>query len=90
MPVAPPPTTIDHQLTHWDENMSPDIVAVNVALIVLATIAVLSRLISRRIKAAPLQADDFMVMVSLVSRRRTQTMSGYANIGRVCDIYTCY
>lgn len=63
------PSELHYQLAHWQENLSPEIVAVDVVLIVIAAIVVLLRLISRRIKVTPLQADDYMVMVALVTER---------------------
>ena len=71
MPAPIPPAELHYQLTHWQENISPDIIAVNVALVLIATIAVLLRLISRKIKVAPMQSDDYVVMLALVVGRES-------------------
>ena len=47
------------------ENVSPDIIAVNITQMTIATIAVLLRLVSRRIKVTPLEADDFTITPAL-------------------------
>ena len=45
----------------------PSIIAGNITVIVLATVAVALRIISRRMQRLPLQADDFLIFLALVS-----------------------
>lgn len=45
----------------------PSIIAGNITVVVLATVAVVLRIISRRMQRLPLQADDFLIFIALVS-----------------------
>lgn len=48
-------------------DQSSGIVAANLVVAILATIAVALRLISRKIQRQPLQADDIVIFLALVS-----------------------
>lgn len=61
-----PQAEIDYQMAQWDDNISPKIMAVNVVCMMLASTSVILRLISRRFKATPLQADDYVIIAALV------------------------
>ncbi|KAI4277415.1 MAG: hypothetical protein LQ337_001796 [Flavoplaca oasis] len=43
----------------------PSIIAGNITVVVLATVAVVLRIISRRMQRLPLQADDFLIFIAL-------------------------
>ena len=60
-------TEISYQRDHINDNKTTQLVVANVIAISAATIAVVLRLVSRRLNKASLQADDFMIVVGLVS-----------------------
>lgn len=62
-----PPAEIQYQLVHQNENRSADIIAANTIMLVAAYIAVGLRFMSRRLMHATLGADDWMMVVGLVS-----------------------
>ena len=66
--AAPSPAEIQYQKAHIHENKAPDIIASHVICFVLACIAVTLRFIARRIKKAPIKADDWFIVVALVSK----------------------
>ncbi|MCJ1450945.1 hypothetical protein MMC28_001279 [Mycoblastus sanguinarius] len=62
----PLPSEIQQELEHIHDNRAPDIVVSYAICASMAYIAVIMRLIARRISKAPLQADDHMILVALV------------------------
>lgn len=66
MPIAIPEAELQYQLAHINQSTSSPIIAVNIALPILSTIAILLRLYSGRIKRTPWKADDFVVLGALV------------------------
>ena len=64
--VLPSPAEIQYQLAHIHEDRSFDIVISHAICLPLAAIAVILRLISRRLIRAPIQADDWTVMLALL------------------------
>ena len=60
-------TEISYQRAHINDNKTTQLVVANVIAISAATIAVVLRLVSRRLNKASFQADDFMIVVGLVS-----------------------
>ena len=50
-----------------DNNQGAKLLAVTVVFLTLATLAVIFRFVSRRIKRVKLAADDYMIIVALVS-----------------------
>ena len=62
-----PPAEIQYQLAHRNENRVADIITANTIMLVAAYIAVGLRFMSRRLMHATLDADDWMMVVGLVS-----------------------
>lgn len=58
---------VEYQLQHHRDDRRREIVAVNVALILLASISVVLRLLARRLHKAPLKADDYVMIAAMVS-----------------------
>jgi len=61
-----PPAGKSYQLAHINQSLSSNIIGVSVALPIVATIAVILRLIARRLKRAEWKADDLVVIAALV------------------------
>lgn len=60
------PQEIVYETVHFHDNKGPAIVGGSILLIVFATIAVVLRLVSRRIKRTAWGADDYTIVLSLV------------------------
>lgn len=58
---------IDYQLIHIDEDRSEALVVSHTICLVLAGIAIILRLIARRISKAAIKADDYMIILAFVS-----------------------
>ena len=67
MPGPPSPAEIQYELAHIHDNRAPSIVASSVICIALATIAVILRLLARRLGKVKILADDYMMVFTLVS-----------------------
>lgn len=61
------PNEVQYQQAHIDEDKSPRIIAACVVCLVAAFLVVILRFVSRRLVRSPLQADDYTIIVSLVS-----------------------
>ncbi|KAI9831633.1 MAG: hypothetical protein M1826_003242 [Phylliscum demangeonii] len=59
------PKDIAYQLTHWHDDRGPLIVGVNVALALLAAVAVILRFWARRLVKAAVREDDYAIVVAL-------------------------
>lgn len=57
------------------------IVAANIIVIILATIAVGLRIVSRRMQRLALEADDFLIFAALVSRNAQNAVRGNRKSG---------
>ena len=55
-----------YQLAHIDQTLSNSIIAVNIAVLVIATTAVILRLVSRTVKGTAWKADDSVLVAALV------------------------
>lgn len=64
--LIPTPADVEYQEAHIHESRQHEVVASNVAVLTLATVAVILRLVARRITKAPLQKDDYTIIVALV------------------------
>ena len=64
--ASPNAQEIQYQLAHIHQDRSIDIVVSHAICIVIAVVAVVLRLSSRRICKAPLLADDYMTIAALV------------------------
>lgn len=64
--IAPQEQEIVYETIHFRDNKGPAIVGGSILLIVFATIAVVLRLVARRIKRTAWGADDYTIVVSLV------------------------
>lgn len=64
--ALPTPKEIQYQEEHIHDDRSGNIVTSHAICITIAVIAVLLRLISRRMIKASIQADDWMIIVALV------------------------
>ena len=62
-----PPEEIQYELRNIHEDRASDLITTFATCTALAYIAVILRLIARRVNKAPLQADDFWVLIALVS-----------------------
>lgn len=60
------PEEIEYETAHFGDDKGPAIVGGGIALIVLATIAVVLRLVARKIKRTPWGPDDYTIVLSLV------------------------
>ena len=60
------PQEIAYESSHYGMDKAPAMMAGSIVLIVLATVAVILRLVSRRVKKIAFAADDYMVVVALV------------------------
>lgn len=57
---------LNYQLSHYYESKVGSLIAGTVVMVVASTIAVVLRLISRRVKKAKLGADDYVAVAGLV------------------------
>lgn len=57
---------IADETAHYHQNNSPAIIAGSIVLIVVATLAVVLRLVSRRMTRLQLAVDDYMIMLALL------------------------
>ena len=57
---------LEEQLGHAQDNKSPQMVAATISFMVISTIAVVLRVLARRIQGLKLGADDYLIFVSLV------------------------
>ena len=62
-----PPEDIQYQQQHIDDNRASDLITTFATCTALAYLAVVLRLIARRLNKTTLQADDFWVLIALVS-----------------------
>lgn len=62
----PTPEEINFYMKNADDNLKPNLIATIVTCIVLPFIAVVLRLIGRRFLRAPLLADDWLIIFSLI------------------------
>lgn len=60
------PDQIEHQLVNIQDNVQPNIYAACGICLVSAYLAVALRLVSRRLKHAPLGSDDYTIFIALV------------------------
>ena len=60
------PAEIQYEVEHIRQNRAPDIIASYVTCLSLACIAVVLRLVARRISRASLQVDDMTIVAALV------------------------
>ena len=63
--VLPTSAEVLYMKEHIHESLVPQIIAVNVACMVLALIAILLRIISRRIIGARMKTDDWTIIAAL-------------------------
>lgn len=64
--VVPSPAEIHYQLTHINEDRSSNIIISHAICLAIAVIAVLLRLVSRRMIKASIQADDWSIIFALL------------------------
>jgi hypothetical protein len=64
--AMPTPEEINFYMKNADDNLKPNLIATIVTCIVLPFIAVVLRLIGRRFLRAPLLADDWLIIFSLI------------------------
>ena len=65
--AQPSPGEIQYQLSHINDNKSGQMLSSQICGMVIASIAVALRLVSRRVGRVPILADDFVLVVALVS-----------------------
>lgn len=58
---------INYQLAHIDDDRSKSLIVSHTLCLVLAGIAIVLRLIARRMSKAAIKADDYMIIVAFVS-----------------------
>lgn len=63
-----PPAEAAYQLAHIDESRVSDIVVSHIICLVIATVAIVMRFVSRKLNKTAIQADDWMIVAALVSR----------------------
>lgn len=64
--LLPTEQDIQYQLQHIHESRQHEVVASITTVLTLASIAVILRLVARRLTKAPLQKDDYMILAALV------------------------
>ena len=57
---------IHYQLTHLQDSRGWEVITLNVVMVTLSTIAVVLRLVARRVVSVPLSWDDFLIIFALV------------------------
>lgn len=67
--ILPNVQQINYMIAHKQDDKRAGIIASNVICIVAAYVAVTARFVSRRLVKAQLQADDWWIVVGLVSRK---------------------
>ena len=83
-----PPEEIQYELQHIHEDRSSELVTTFATCTALAYIAVILRLIARRVNRAPIQADDSWVLVALVSTQ-TAILSSFFMQSSLTRIFLC-
>ena len=64
----PSPAEIQYQVEHWDESYVDEMhISMSICL-ALATVAVILRVVARRMSKASIGKDDHMIFVALVPR----------------------
>ena len=61
------PAEIHHQQDHINDNAVPTIIAANVVCFSLAFVAVALRFVCRKVSKIKYEADDWLILASLVS-----------------------
>ena len=61
-----PPQAIKFQKMHVKDDRTKEIIAVSMVLFALAVVAVILRLLSRKLTGMKLKADDWLILVALV------------------------
>ena len=67
MPNPLSPAEIKYELAHIHDNRASNIVVSSIICISSATVAVLLRLLARRLSKVKILADDYMMIFALVS-----------------------
>ena len=63
----PTPAQIDYMQQHRNDTKVPKILGVNIALLIIASLAIALRFFSRYVHAGQIGADDWIILVSLVT-----------------------
>lgn len=66
------PSDIQYQLEHSHESRVHVLLVSQIICFVLAVTAVILRLVSRRLIKAPIQSDDYMILMALVTKKPSQ------------------
>ena len=61
------PEEVAYERAHWNEDKGPAMIAGGIVLIGFATVAVILRLMARKMKRLPWMADDYFIVAALVS-----------------------
>ncbi len=61
-----PPAQAEYQLEHVEESRVNDVLSSLISCLVIATVAVILRFISRRMVKTGVKADDWMIIAALV------------------------
>ena len=64
--VSPTPADVAYEKDHIHDSDVPQILAVNVTCMLIARVAILLRIISRRITPAPFKMDDWTIVAATV------------------------
>ena len=64
--TTPTPEDIKYQLQHINDSRQHEVVAAITTVLTLATVAVIFRVVARRLTKASLQKDDYMIFAALV------------------------
>lgn len=70
MPSPLSPSEIKYELAHSHDNRASNITVSSIICISLATLAVMLRLLARRLSKVKILADDYMMIFALVSGER--------------------
>lgn len=81
---GPTPADIQYQKDHINDTNAPAVLTACIICFTLAVIAVSLRVLSRRMAAASLGKDDYMIFVALVSSDSLANHGGPKNPSSAC------
>ena len=67
MPSPLSPAEIEYEMSHIKDDRQKEMIVSSAICIAIAIIAVILRLVARRLSRAKIMADDYMIIVALVS-----------------------
>ena len=81
----PVPSDVFYEFEHIQDNRGPEIVVAVCVCLTLAYVAVALRVIARHVSRSKLQADDYWIFITLVSKA-TIKAHHFVNVCRLIDV----